>query len=195
MKSSKLLNSRRASVSGRKLYNPYAEDEDIPNETNSKRCEFTAKDTEVKLRSRNTQTKHTNSSIGGDFNQSEGIVCKDVNNLENAKNIKLLFTKIMSMEKQISETSKQFTIDIKNLEISSRFQEESYWQIKINSYLRLAKKYCEYIHLSYSSAVKHDIETKCWKIAFYSLIEQFRQAISLERRQFQNKILSSTVIL
>ncbi|CAG8670841.1 20533_t:CDS:2, partial [Cetraspora pellucida] len=39
----------------------------------------------------------------------------------------------------------------------------------------LAKKYCEYIHLSYSSAVKHDIESRCWKIAVYSLIEQFRQ--------------------
>ncbi|CAG8448192.1 1651_t:CDS:2 [Dentiscutata heterogama] len=99
------------------------------------------------------------------------------NNVETAKSIKLLFAKIVTMEKQLSENSNQFSIDIKNIdETASLFQNESYWKIKINSHLRLAKKYYEYIHLSYSSAIKHDIETKCWKIAFYSLIEQFHEA-------------------
>ncbi|CAG8796276.1 28038_t:CDS:2 [Gigaspora margarita] len=195
--------SRRASTSSRKLYNPYAEDElawdDIPYESKSKR-ELAKKDTEVKLKSSNNhRTKRANSSTVDDFKQPEVTPCKDANNIETAKSIKLLFAKIVAMEKQLSENSNKFSIDIKNLdETASLFQDESYWQIKINSHLRLAKKYYEYIHLSYSSAMKHDIETKCWKIAFYTLIEQFRQAISLERHQPSNKsspLSSSNVTL
>ncbi|CAG8608066.1 19013_t:CDS:2, partial [Racocetra fulgida] len=164
--------------------------------------------TDVKLRSSNnrsrtssvngSRTNSVNASTDANLKQSEKTPCKDTNSLEIAKSLKLLSAKIVSMEKQLNENSNQFSINIKNLdESASLFQDKSYWQIKINSHLRLAKKYCEYIHLSYSSAVKHDIESRCWKISFYSLIEQFRQAISLERRQSSNKpsSSSSTVIL
>ncbi|CAG8543525.1 19861_t:CDS:2, partial [Cetraspora pellucida] len=140
--------------------------------------------TDIKLKTSNnrSRTNSANAPIDADLKQTEI-----------AKSIKLLSAKIVSMEKQISENSNQFSINIKNLDESvSLFQDESYWQIKINSHLKLAKKYCEYIHLSYSSAVKHDIESRCWKIAVYSLIEQFRQAISLERHEaemFYKKLL------
>lgn len=36
---------------------------------------------------------------------------------------------------------------------------------------------------------------KCWKIGFYTLIEQFRRAISMDRMQSQNRSSSSAVIL
>ncbi|CAG8780191.1 19817_t:CDS:2, partial [Cetraspora pellucida] len=107
-------------------------------------------------------------------------------NIDNApidvSSIKLLSAKIVSMEKQISENSNQFSINIKNLDESV-----SLFRAKVG------QKYCEYIHLSYSSAMKHDIESRCWKIVAYLLIEQFCQAISLERRQSSNKPPSSSI--
>ncbi|CAG8605694.1 870_t:CDS:2, partial [Diversispora eburnea] len=59
----------------------------------------------------------------------------------------------------------------------------------------LAKNYFEYIKLSYSLALKQDVETKCWKNGFYTLIEGFRNAINIDRLQSQNHSSSSTIIL
>src|SRR5436190_19348482 len=59
---------------------------------------------------------------------------------------------------------------------------------------RLTSKYFKYIHLNYSLSVKNDIETKCWKLGFYSLIEQFRSAVNFDRLQSKNRTSLSFVI-
>src|SRR5436305_14770387 len=59
---------------------------------------------------------------------------------------------------------------------------------------RLASKYFKFIHLSYSLSVKSDVETKCWKLGFYSLIEQFRSAVNFDRLQSKNRTSLSFVI-
>jgi hypothetical protein len=58
----------------------------------------------------------------------------------------------------------------------------------------LASKYFKFIHISYSLSVKSDIETKCWKLGFYSLIEQFRSAVNFDRIQSKNRTSLSFVI-
>ena len=40
--------------------------------------------------------------------------------------------------------------------------------------------------------MKNEIETKCWKICFYSLIEKFRQAIKMERFQSSDSSIMLT---
>src|SRR5581483_8770202 len=51
-------------------------------------------------------------------------------------------------------------------------------------------KYFEYIHLNYSLSVKNDIETKCWKLGFYSLIEQFRCLLQSKDRTSSSFVIA-----
>jgi hypothetical protein len=43
-------------------------------------------------------------------------------------------------------------------------------------------------------SVKNDFETKCWKLGFYYLIEQFRSAANLDRLRSKNRTSLSFVI-
>jgi len=43
--------------------------------------------------------------------------------------------------------------------------------------IRLAAKYLKLIQLDFKSSLKHDIDTRCWKLAIYPLIETFRAAL------------------
>jgi hypothetical protein len=42
---------------------------------------------------------------------------------------------------------------------------------------RLAYKYLKLMQLDFKSSVKHEIDTRCWKLAIYPLIETFRAAL------------------
>jgi hypothetical protein len=42
---------------------------------------------------------------------------------------------------------------------------------------RLASKYLKLLQADFKSSLKHDIDTRCWKLAIYPLIESFRASL------------------
>ncbi|GBC10647.1 hypothetical protein RclHR1_00980024 [Rhizophagus clarus] len=114
----------------------------------------------------------------------------------NTRVLKLLTKELAQLEKTVSEASSRFTkyANDDNGNSGINIYDENFWQKKITLHLSLANKYFKYIHLNYSLSVKNDIESKCWKLGFYSLIEQFRSAVNLDRRRSKNRMSLTFVI-
>ncbi|CAG8465394.1 3676_t:CDS:2 [Acaulospora colombiana] len=198
--------ARRVSIPSRKLYNPYDDKDCEWEETNGadyKWSEGVVQDFVVSSRTLNNnpaRTQGANESKHNNLVRLDEVTRKDaVSPKVLADTVKSLSKKIMSLERPIIESSEKFTNKINggnSTPSHNEYYDEGYWRVKIDAHLKLARKYFEYIHLSYSSALKHDIETKCWKLGFYSLIDQFRYAIRLDQSQSRNHSSSSfTVIL
>ncbi|CAG8504968.1 12765_t:CDS:2 [Funneliformis caledonium] len=137
-------------------------------------------------------------STTNDSNRRKDVKRKEVTNQDpKLEALKLLTKELVQLEKKVSEASIQFNKGMNgdNSDSIIKTCDENFWQEKISLHLSLANKYFEHIHLNYHSSVKKDIETKCWKFGFYSLIDQFRQAINLDRHRSKNRSSLSLVTL
>ncbi|CAB4406875.1 unnamed protein product [Rhizophagus irregularis] len=183
-----------------KLYDPYS-DQMINSwpETSYGQMQRAIENSEVKSRdSKHLRTKSANGllmTIG--TAKDKEIASKETTRQDsNMRALKLLTKELVQLEKTVSDASSRFTkyINDDNSDSVINIHDESFWQKKITLHLSLVNKYFKYIHLNCSSSVKNDIESKCWKLGFYSLIEQFRSAVNLDRRRSKNRITSSFVI-
>ncbi|CAG8549996.1 4271_t:CDS:2 [Acaulospora morrowiae] len=187
--------ARRVSIPSRKLYNPYGDknyDWEEAAGINDKRNEGVKQNIIVNSLSSDNNHTRADESKNGNLDRLDETNRKDVATEILAKTVKSLSRKIMLMERPIIESSEKFT-GKNSVSSHNEFYEERYWQDKIDAHLNLANKYFDYIHLSYSLAAKHDIEAKCWKLGFYSLIDQFRYAIRLDKSQSRNRSHSTVI--
>ncbi|CAG8506364.1 8390_t:CDS:2 [Paraglomus occultum] len=129
---------------------------------------------------------HCSQSRGDSSNTLKGEKVSRQDATSNA--IKLLLEDVYQLESQIAEDDLHFNSYLKNGKV---FKDETYWGEKVDLHIRLSKKYAQYIHLHYSLAMKNEIEAKCWKICYYSLIEKFRQAIKMKKSD--SSIILSTL--
>ncbi|RIA85715.1 hypothetical protein C1645_781251 [Glomus cerebriforme] len=194
---------RESHVSSGKLYDPYT-DQMINSwqETSYGQMQRTlvVENSEIKSRNSNKhlRTKSANESFTTmHVTNDKEIAHKEVTRQDpNVKALKLLTKELAQLENTISEASKRFNkyVNDDNNDSAINIYDESFWQKKISLHLSLANKYFKYIHLNYSLSVKNDIEAKCWKHGFYSLIDQFRNAVNIDRIRYKNRTSLSFVI-
>ncbi|CAI2167480.1 1867_t:CDS:2 [Funneliformis geosporum] len=193
---------REGQVSNGKLYDPYT-DQMINSwqETSFGQQFRRAENYEMNSRSfsKHSRANSANESLmtkTNDSNRRKDVTLKEVTN-PNLEALTLLTKELVQLEKKVSEASDQFSKGMNgdNSDSIINIYDENFWQEKISLHLSLANKYFEYIHLNYPCSVKKDIETKCWKHGFYLLIEQFRQAITLNKHRSKNRSSLSFVTL
>ncbi|KAK3846297.1 MAG: hypothetical protein J3R72DRAFT_417956 [Linnemannia gamsii] len=90
-----------------------------------------------------------------------------------------LTKEIQQLERKLMEKPGRRTLDSDDdSEGGHHRKDESLgWSRRIDSSKRLAYKYLKLMQLDFKSSVKHEIDTRCWKLAIYPLIETFRAAL------------------
>ncbi|CAG8495753.1 7783_t:CDS:2 [Ambispora leptoticha] len=182
--------TRRASAhfgsgtNGKKLYNPYSDEEG-----DSKKQ--TQRDIPKHSRT-HTRTKSAHDVL----NSNEIVINKEERDAKVSKN---LVKEIALMEKQLLDLSSQINNNAIDEvpKISSRqyLVSEEYWEERMTFHLRLAQKYIEIMQVDKNVAMKQDFESKCWKYAFYTLIEEFRNTLSLERASTGHRSYTNSIVL
>ncbi|KAF9360828.1 hypothetical protein BGX34_007483 [Mortierella sp. NVP85] len=89
------------------------------------------------------------------------------------KEIQTLEKKVMVMEQPSRRRLDSDDDDTENSQQSGGLT----WNRRMDNSKRLAAKYLKLIQLDFKSSLKHDIDTRCWKLAIYPLIETFRAAL------------------
>ncbi|KAI1316606.1 hypothetical protein EDD11_009731 [Mortierella claussenii] len=89
-----------------------------------------------------------------------------------------LTKEIQQLEKKVMEKPSRRTLESDDdTEGSSRQSGRLTWNRRMDNSKRLASKYLKLMQLDFKSSLKHDIDTRCWKLAIYPLIETFRAAL------------------
>ncbi|KAF9179997.1 hypothetical protein BGZ51_006521 [Haplosporangium sp. Z 767] len=89
-----------------------------------------------------------------------------------------LTKEIQQLEKKVMEKPGRRTLDSDDdMDSSNRHGGNLTWNRRIDNSKRLASKYLKLLQLDFKSSLKHDIDTRCWKLAIYPLIETFRAAL------------------
>ncbi|KAG0273360.1 hypothetical protein BGZ95_010818 [Linnemannia exigua] len=90
-----------------------------------------------------------------------------------------LTKEIQQLERKLMEKPGRRTLDSDDdSEGGHHRKDESLgWSRRIDNSKRLAYKYLKLMQLDFKSSVKHEIDTRCWKLAIYPLIETFRAAL------------------
>ncbi|KAF9981256.1 hypothetical protein BGZ75_007477 [Mortierella antarctica] len=89
-----------------------------------------------------------------------------------------LTKEIQQLEKKVMEKPGRRTLDSDDdTETGDRHGGHLSWNRRIDNSKRLANKYLKLLQLDFKSSLKHDIDTRCWKLAIYPLIETFRAAL------------------
>ncbi|KAG0340863.1 hypothetical protein BG004_006241 [Podila humilis] len=88
-----------------------------------------------------------------------------------------LTKEIQALEKKAMEKPLRRSLDSDNDDADYTRRGGNTWSKRIDDSKRLASKYLKLMQLDFKSSLKHDIDTRCWKLAFYPLIESFRAAL------------------
>ncbi|KAF9581906.1 hypothetical protein BGW38_000912 [Lunasporangiospora selenospora] len=91
-----------------------------------------------------------------------------------------LTKEIQQLEKKVMEKPSRRTLDDDDDVLGSvnhRLGGHLGWSARIDTSKRLAYKYLKLLQLDFKSSLKHDIDTRCWRLAIYPLIEAFRAAL------------------
>ncbi|KAG0049268.1 hypothetical protein BGZ83_005909 [Gryganskiella cystojenkinii] len=89
-----------------------------------------------------------------------------------------LTKEIQQLEKKVMEKPGRRSLDSDEDDPESRYgQGHLFWNRRTENAKRLASKYLKLLELDFKSSLKHDIDTRCWKLAIYPLIETFRAAL------------------
>ncbi|KAF9400130.1 hypothetical protein BGX21_004954 [Mortierella sp. AD011] len=89
-----------------------------------------------------------------------------------------LTKEIQQLEKKVMEKPTRRTLDSDDdMESTSRQSGSLTWNRRMDNSKRLASKYLKLIQADFKSSLKHDIDTRCWRLAIYPLIEAFRAAL------------------
>ncbi|KAF8945421.1 hypothetical protein BGZ47_002669 [Haplosporangium gracile] len=89
-----------------------------------------------------------------------------------------LTKEIQQLERKLMEKPGRRTLDSDDDSESGHRKDESLgWSRRIDNSKRLAYKYLRLMQLDFKSSLKHEIDTRCWKLAIYPLIETFRAAL------------------
>ncbi|KAG0072519.1 hypothetical protein BGZ89_005387 [Linnemannia elongata] len=89
-----------------------------------------------------------------------------------------LTKEIQQLERKLMEKPGRRTLDSDDDSESGHRKDESLgWSRRIDNSKRLAYKYLKLMQLDFKSSLKHEIDTRCWKLAIYPLIETFRAAL------------------
>ncbi|KAF8952449.1 hypothetical protein BGZ46_003479 [Entomortierella lignicola] len=90
-----------------------------------------------------------------------------------------LTKEIQQLEKKVMEKPSRRTLDSDDdaAESTSRQSGSLSWNRRMDNSKRLASKYLKLMQADFKSSLKHDIDTRCWKLAIYPLIEAFRAAL------------------
>ncbi|KAG9307721.1 hypothetical protein G9A89_023286 [Geosiphon pyriformis] len=185
--------TRRASIhagAGRKLFDPYADEV-------QRNLQQSVNQDQVKRNPTHMRTKSAY-EIKNNHLEHHIDVRKPLTKEErDAKSAKILLKEIALMEKQLHDLSNQVNTIEEVPRITAPSQNhnnEEYWQERTAFHFRLGQRYAEYLHLDYTAAAKQEIETRCWKFAFYTLIEEFRHALAVERLRSGNRDSSGLIV-
>ncbi|KAF9433474.1 hypothetical protein BGZ76_009409 [Entomortierella beljakovae] len=89
-----------------------------------------------------------------------------------------LTKEIQQLEKKVMEKPSRRSLDSDDdMDSTSRQTGNLSWNRRIDNSKRLASKYHKLLQADFKSSLKHDIDTRCWKLAIYPLIESFRAAL------------------
>ncbi|KAG0341092.1 hypothetical protein BG000_010248, partial [Podila horticola] len=88
-----------------------------------------------------------------------------------------LTKEIQALEKKVMEKPLRRSLDSDDDADYTRRGGNNGWSKRIDDSKRLASKYLRLMQLDFKSSLKHDIDTRCWKMAIYPLIEAFRAAL------------------
>ncbi|GJJ74460.1 hypothetical protein EMPS_06818 [Entomortierella parvispora] len=89
-----------------------------------------------------------------------------------------LTKEIQQLEKKVMEKPGRRSLDSDEEDTESRYgQGHLFWNRRTENAKKLASKYLKLLELDFKSSMKHDIDTRCWKLAIYPLIETFRAAL------------------
>ncbi|KAF9378759.1 Smg-6, nonsense mediated mRNA decay factor, partial [Podila verticillata] len=88
-----------------------------------------------------------------------------------------LTKEIQALEKKVMEKPLRRTLDSDDDGDYTRRGGNTGWSKRIDDSKRLTSKYLKLMQLDFKSSLKHDIDTRCWKMAIYPLIEAFRAAL------------------
>ncbi|KAF9111295.1 hypothetical protein BGX27_005134 [Mortierella sp. AM989] len=89
-----------------------------------------------------------------------------------------LTKEIQQLEKKVMEKPSRRSLDSDDdAESASRQSGSLTWNRRMDNSKRLASKYLKLMQADFKSSLKHDIDTRCWKLAIYPLIESFRAAL------------------
>ncbi|CAG8461437.1 11868_t:CDS:2 [Ambispora gerdemannii] len=190
--------TRRASThfgsvtNGKKLYNPYSDEE---SDSKKQAQRDIAKPSRTHAR---TKSAHDAVSVALKNNEiGKGAINKEE---RDAKVLKNLAKEIALMEKQLFDLSSQINSnnaidDVPKIASRQYLVSEEYWEERMSFHLRLAQKYIEFTQIDKNVAMKQDFESKCWKYAFYTLIEEFRNALSIERASTGHRSYTNSIVL
>ncbi|KAG0000340.1 hypothetical protein BGZ79_006051 [Entomortierella chlamydospora] len=89
-----------------------------------------------------------------------------------------LTKEIQQLEKKVMEKPTRRTLDSDDdMGSTSRQSGSLTWNRRMDNSKRLALKYLKLMQADFKSSLKHDIDTRCWRLAIYPLIEAFRAAL------------------
>ncbi|KAF9551667.1 hypothetical protein EC957_006560 [Mortierella hygrophila] len=105
-----------------------------------------------------------------------------------------LTKEIQQLERKLMEKPGRRTLDSDDDSESGHRKDESLgWSRRIENSKRLVYKYLKLMQLDFKSSLKHEIDTRCWKLAIYPLIETFRAA--LRNAEHTNNLSSAGLCL